>query len=226
MNDLSLKGVARRYEGITGGFNVINDIFGTSSITGTASLRSRLESMAREEHSFSKSECIFGWTAAFEQTWTHIRIRIRLNPDADVSAATVNTLMTRWANGIQTIWTHRWGCGHSGELTCRLSFEAVWVNTNQHHTVRVNTGTKCTDEDGNPTRCGTNMGRWHTADPGSTAAHEFGHMHGLVDEYTDDDCPDRDPVNTRTVMDNNSNNVPARMMTLLADNIGSTVVSI
>ncbi len=53
------------------------------------------------------------------------------------------------------------------------------------------------------------------------AAHEYGHMHGLVDEYTDINCPSRSPVNTGTVMDNNSNNVPARMMIRFANNIGA-----
>lgn len=215
MNDLSLKGVARRYGGITGGFSVVQDVFGVSSITGSRSLRSKLESMARQGHSFSVSECIYGWTAAFEQTWTHIRIRIRLNPDAGISNAAMNTLRTTWRNGIENTWSHRWGCGRSGELTCRLSFEVQWVTTNQHHTVRVRPG---------PAR--SNMTTWDTNDTGGVAAHEYGHMHGLVDEYVDGNCPGRSPVNTGTVMDNNSNNVPARMMTRFANNIGSNVVSI
>lgn len=215
MNDLSLKGVARKYGGVTGGFSVVKDIFGVSSITGSTSLRSKLESMAWEEHSFSVSECIYGWTAAFEQTWAHLRIRIRLNPDAGISNATMNTLRTTWRNGIENTWSHRWGCGRSGELTCRLSFEVQWVTTNQHHTVRVRTG---------PAR--SNMITWDTLDTGGVAAHEFGHMLGLVDEYVDANCPGRSPVNTGTVMDNNSNNVPARMMTRFASNIGSNVVAI
>ena len=215
MNDLSLKGVARRYGGITSGFSVVKDIFGVSSIVGSVSLRSKLESMAREEQSFSMSECIFGWTAAFEQTWTHIRIRNRLNPDAGISAATMNTLRTTWQNGIVNTWSDRWGCGHSGELTCPLTFEVLWVATNQHHTVRVRPGP-----------AGTNMTTWDTMDTGAVAAHEYGHMHGLVDEYVDARCPGRSPVNTGTVMDNNSNNVPNRMMTRFANNIGSNVVAI
>ncbi len=215
MNDLSLKGIVREYGGITGGFSVVDDIFGVSDITGSVSLRSKLESMAREEHSFSKSECIYDWTAAFEQTWTHIRIRIRLNPDSGISAATMDTLRTAWQNEIQNIWCHRRGCGRSGELTCRLSFVVQWVTTNQHHTVRVRPGP-----------APTNMTTWDTQDAGSVAAHEFGHMLGLVDEYAAADCPDRSPVNTGTVMDNNSNVVPSRMMTRFANNIGSNVVSI
>lgn len=215
MNDLSLKGVARRYGGITSGFSVVRDIFGVSSITGSVSLRSKLESMARQQHSFSRSECIFGWTAAFEQTWTHIRIRIELNPDAGILAATMNALRTTWENGIENTWSDQWGCGHSGELTCPLTFEVQWVTTNQHHTVRVRPG---------PER--TNMTTWDTMDTGGVAAHEYGHMLGLVDEYVDADCPDRSPVNTGTVMDNNSANVPDRMMMRFANNIGSNVVAI
>jgi hypothetical protein len=216
MNDLSLKGVARQYGGISGGFSVINDVFGASTITGTQSLRTRLESMASEEHSFSVSECVFDWTAAFEQTWTHIEIRIRLNPDAGISNATMNTLRTTWENGIENTWTHRWGCARSGELPCRLSFDVRWINSGQHHTVRVRPG---------PDR--SNMTTWDTSDTGGVAAHEFGHMLGHVDEYPEDPpCPDRSPVNTGTVMDNNSNNVPSRLMNRFANNIGSNVVGI
>lgn len=227
MSNLSLKGIARKYGGITGGFSVVSNIFGISSISGSESLRVKLESMAQEEFSFSVSECIFGWTAAFEQTWTHIRVRIRLNPDADISAATMNTLRTTWQNGIESIWSNQWGCGRSGELTCALTFEVLWVNTDQHHTVRVNAGTKCFNAMGNPMRCPTNKGRWHTNDSGNVAAHEFGHMLGHPDEYTDSDCPGRNPVNTGTVMDNNSANVPATLMTTpFANNIGSNIVAI
>jgi hypothetical protein len=214
MNDLSLKGIARRYGGITGGFSVKNDIFGGPS-TGTQSLRSKLESMARQQFSLDVAECIYGWTARFEQTWTHIIVRIRLNPDAGISDATMNTLRTTWQNGIQNTWSNQWGCGRSGELTCRLTFEVQWVNTNQHHTVRVRPG---------PDR--SNMTTWDTNDTGAVAAHEFGHMVGHPDEYTDSNCPNRSPVNTGTIMDNNSNNVPARLMTTFANNIDSSVVAI
>ncbi len=213
MVDLSVKGVARRYAGTAGNFAVVGTLVG--SFTGRASLRSHMEEMARTQHSFGMSECIYGWTASFEQTWTTIRIRIRLNPDAGISDATMNTLRNTWRNGIETTWSDQWGCARTGELTCRLQFHVDWVNSNQHHTVRVRPG---------PER--SNMTTWDTADTGGVAAHEYGHMLGLVDEYPDSNCPDRDPVSTGTVMHNNSANVPARMMTRFANNIDSIVVGV
>jgi hypothetical protein len=56
-------------------------------------------------------------------------------------------------------------------------------------------------------------------------AHVFGHLIENKDEYrADDECRGRDSINTGTVMDNNTDNVPARMMTCFANDIGSNVV--
>lgn len=210
---ISVRGVARRYRGVNGGFSVRQRIVGAAS--GNTSLRSRLSALCRQQHSFSVSECIFGWTAAFEQEWSHIRIRVRLNPDAGIPTATMNTLRTTWANGFRTTWSNRWGCGHVGERTCPFTFEVQWVTSGQHHAVRVRQGNFRSD-----------MATWDTSDNGGTAAHECGHMMGLVDEYADATCPNRSPVNTGTVMDNNSANVPSRLLTRFASNVGSNVVAI
>jgi hypothetical protein len=66
---------------------------------------------------------------------------------------------------------------------------------------------------------------WDTQDTGGVAAHEGGHMLGLIDEYRDASCPNRSPVDTGTVMDDNSANVPNRLLTRFATNLGSNVVA-
>lgn len=208
---VSLRGTARRFENRTGALSVRNVFFGGGA--GARLLHGRLEGSARREISFAVSECIFAWTARYEQTWSHVRIRIQLNPDAGISAETMATLRQTWATGIRNKWSNRFAIGRRGESPCMLTFDVDFVTSNAHHVVQVRVGP-------GP----TNMTLWHTTDSGDVAAHEFGHMHGNPDEYTAAACPNRSPVNTGTVMDTNSDVVPQRLMERLATNVGSNIV--
>jgi hypothetical protein len=148
-----------------------------------------------QEISFSVSECIYGWTARFRQEGTNIIIRIRLAPDDDVTSSEVENLKKRWKKGIEDKWSYRFSCCRRPNCAnqCALTFIVQWVESNEHHRVRIKRS---------PGR--SNMTTWHTGDSGNVASHEFGHMLGHPDEYADSDCPDRSPVNTGTVMDDNT----------------------
>jgi hypothetical protein len=151
---------------------------------------------AAQEVSFSVAECTFGWTAAFRQQGTHIMARIRLNPDADVSASLLEDVKQRWKLGIENKWSYRFACCQRPGCTsaCDLTFEVQWVDANPHLTVRVMRGGGR-----------SNLGLWHTDDSGDVASHEFGHLLGHPDEYSEPSiCPNRNPVNTGTVMDDNT----------------------
>jgi hypothetical protein len=164
-----------------------------------------------QEISFSVSECIFGWTAAFSQQGTNITARIQLNPDADVSSSLLDEVKQRWKQGIENKWSYRFGCcGRPGCTSpCALTFQVEWVTARPHLQVRVKKGGGR-----------SNLGLWHTDDSGDVASHEFGHLLGHPDEYSEPDvCPDRSPVNTGTVMDDNTE-VVERLCRPFCDRLG------
>jgi len=148
-----------------------------------------------QEVSFYVTECVYGWTAAFRQKGTHITARIKLNPDSDVSSSLLAKVKERWKKGIENKWSYRFSCCERPNCTsaCALTFEVQWVTGNEHLAVRVKKGSGR-----------SNLGLWHTNDSGDVASHEFGHLLGHEDEYSDPGCPNRSPVNTGTVMDDNT----------------------
>ena len=150
---------------------------------------------ATQEVSFRVNECTFDWTAAFRQEGTHITARIQLNPDSNVSSSLLDEVKERWKRGIENKWSYRFACCRRPGCTsaCALTFEVQWVTSNPHLTVRVK------KDSGR-----TNLGLWHTNDSGDVASHEFGHLLGHPDEYQVSNCPSRSPVNTGTVMDDNT----------------------
>lgn len=238
MVDLSIKGIARKYLGISGNFSVLTDVLRLSHTNGSRSLRSSLESLARhEERGTRQEECISPFslsgeieyyyrkfTVAFEQTWTHIRVRIKLINDAAISDDALNALKNTWSKGIQNIWNNKWGCALPGESTCRLTFEIQYVTENEHRTVFVVPGVVSLTS-GKIVRA--NTGKWHTFMSGDTAAHEYGHYIGHGDHYIEEDvCKGRKIEFPGSVMDNNSDNVPSGLVAHLANNIGSNIVSI
>jgi hypothetical protein len=209
---VSIRGVARRFLNRTGTLSIRDDFF--DGAEGSKTLRPRAESLARQEIHYRFAECIYGAIARYEQTWSHVYVRIELKPDAGIPDVTMATLQTTWENAIEDIWSNRWCIGRAGEIACPLTFDVEWVTHHPHHTVRVRVGSLPTNE-----------ALWDTEDGAGVVAHEFGHMLGHPDEYVDSNCPDRDPVNTETIMDRRGEDVPARLMQRLADNVGSNVVS-
>jgi hypothetical protein len=155
---------------------------------------------ARSEVSFQASECIYGWQAAYAIAETactlQVTVRIRLNPDADVTAAELAGLQATWEQGIEQRWSNRFEIiRSSGDCACSryaVTFDVQFVTSNEHHTVRVRRG---------PAR--SNMTTWDTADDAGAASHEFGHMLGLPDEYADPSCPDRVVATDNSIMRTN-----------------------
>lgn len=165
--------------------------------------------MAPNEFSESKSECIYGWTSAYRadhntrECMLTVTLRIRLNPDSDVSAADLANARTRWENAIERNWTGQFNLVLT-DGTCRCEMYTVvvdvqFVNSNEHHTVRVRAGSGR-----------ANMTNWFVEDSGATAAHEAGHMFGNIDEYVDSECPGRTITSDNSLMQTLAGDVKER----------------
>ena len=154
--------------------------------------------LATNERSFQLEECIFGWDAGYrieeDNCELKITMRIRLNPDADVTQAQIDERTNIWKTGIESIWSGQYLIERTdGECICEIynvTVEVLWVDSNEHHTVDVRVG---------PDGSFSNL--WDTADDEYTAAHEFGHLLGFVDEYYDIRCPDRDLSDDNSIME-------------------------
>jgi len=139
MGDLSIKGIIRRYKDRNSPFS-LKDVLGVG-INSIDSLRSILEPLATEEHSFHYEEDCqnkkFGGDAKFLQIWTHIIVRISFTFDDDVSAQMMADLIGRCGPIIQNTWSNKWGCTSPGECDCRLTFEVQWLSDKPHHTINI-----------------------------------------------------------------------------------------
>lgn len=135
------------------------------------------------------------WRAKFQQTWTHIVVRIRVIWLAD--ASNQSRKLDLWKEQIETTWSYRWGCRRAGIIDCPFTFEVQWLEgegQEEHHLLLF-----VTDE----------MDRaayfwWDNQGAAWPAVHEFGHIIGLADEYVEDGypCPGRDDPNDPSVRGN------------------------
>lgn len=154
--------------------------------------------LAPNEVSESRSECIYGWTAAFRITEEkecvlQIVVRIRLQPDADVTQQQLQNAQATWEPAIERAWSGRFRIRRKdGDCPCeeyRVLVDVQWVTSGEHHVVQVHSGSGRAD-----------MGNWFITSTGGTAAHEFGHMLGNPDEYPDPACPNRNVTNDNSIM--------------------------
>jgi len=212
---LSLKGILRDNLGIVPGNFTIRTLLLPGDLDDPMSVRAALETFASNERKYARDETPYHWTARYEQTWTHIRVRVELKPkNQDAEQALNGGLKSTWKSAIESAWNGRYWARAGGELPCPLTFEVIWVESDSHHKVKV--------EAVEPGETGprSNMTNWDTADPGATAAHEYGHMIGKFDEYRGGGEENREHLGTGTIMDTKLAIFAPRQFTRLVQDLG------
>jgi hypothetical protein len=151
----------------------------------------------------SRSECIFGWTAAYHieerrNCELHVELRIRLVADKGVSATDITNVQALWEPAIEQAWSNRFPLvRRTGDCECErysLTVDVRWVQSGEHHTVTVHAGSGRAD-----------MLNWFVNSSGGTSAHEAGHMFGNIDEYTEPRCPNRTVTSDGSIMQDSQN---------------------
>lgn len=121
---------------------------------------------------------IYGWNSSYDISFLNQDLIIDI--DIHLIGDDPGTLRDSWEQGIENIWSNAFDI-FDGTYLYDTVFNVDWVSSGADHTVNVASGTGR-----------TNMLTWYMDNPGGwpnsyhdeIAAHEFGHMFGLYDEYT------------------------------------------
>jgi hypothetical protein len=119
----------------------------------------------------------FGWQ--YQYDWEFLDQEMMISLDIDLIGDDPGNWVTIWEQGIEGIWSNRYNI-IDGSHTYPIVFDVNFVDENADHFVTVHS------ENGR-----SNMTNWYLDRPGGwdnsyhdeIAAHEFGHMLGLYDEY-------------------------------------------
>jgi hypothetical protein len=104
--ELSVRGISRRFRGITGSYSVKRDLF--SSTIGIGSLGSTLSSMSALSLSSSIPDCGTIIDQRYDQIWAHIVVRVKLNPQGvDHLPTPFAQWKSYWKMGIEAIWNRQ-----------------------------------------------------------------------------------------------------------------------
>lgn len=106
MADLSVKGICRRFLGLSGALAVRTDLF--AGVSGTVTLRSRLTSMSSLAVKSSILDCGTSIEQNYTQIWTHIIVRLKLvGHDVDNLPTPLERWKDYWKMGIEGIWNRQ-----------------------------------------------------------------------------------------------------------------------
>jgi hypothetical protein len=168
------------------------------------------------EHIRAEAEGDYGWSAAYLQEGTHVIVPIELIPEEGIGPDEMDEVRERWRKGILDAWSCGCECRTARDAKRTLTFEVDWVMPGKGRPRRPFDRTRKVPGFHRVWvrryQRRANLRVWGLNTSPQVAAHEFGHMLGLADEYEDPRCPGRYPVNTGTLMHVVGGRVDARLV--------------
>jgi hypothetical protein len=110
MDDFSVKGIARRFRGLTSPFRVRLDLISGAPGAGqdAGSLQSRLATMSGLSVTNLLHDCGATISQGYAQTWTHIVVRVRIDRRGLANLPTpIELWLDYWKMGIEGIWNRK-----------------------------------------------------------------------------------------------------------------------
>jgi hypothetical protein len=125
----------------------------------------------------------FEWRTKYEILYrrSELRIRVRIKLTGEPATAAHKKI---WRDGIANRWNGKFHIENDHRLA--LVFEPIFTDSNAHHKVKLHKPPIVREDSGNwyagPT-ANSDATKPPDTTTGDTAAHEFGHLVGLIDEY-------------------------------------------
>lgn len=131
------------------------------------------------------SDSPYGWWAKYEVSFVgtecRLNVKVRLVPDAGVSAADVARIQTQTTEAVTRMWDRRFIITDtSTHKHHALRVSITYVASGEHLAVNLHAGSG-----------GADLTNWFVNGAANSRAHEIGHQLGLKDEYIDARAPSR-----------------------------------
>ncbi len=151
------------------------------------------ETLTGRKQSSDKFSWPYGYDIALKDQAIQITVAINFVPAAGVNIPYLNQVKQTWEVGIESIWSNHFAVTLPSGLQFPIFVDAVFRGPDFHHDIIVRPG-----------KGGSDTLNWNITDTPAVAAHEFGHILGVYDEYTGGALsPKTNLVDTASIMTSN-----------------------
>ncbi len=151
------------------------------------------ETLTGRKQSSDKYSWPYGYDIALKNQTIRIIVAINFIPATGINIPYLNQVKQTWEAGIESTWSDRFAVTLPSGIQFPIIIDAIFRGPKFHHDIIVRPG-----KDGSDTL------NWNITDTPVVAAHEFGHILGVYDEYTGGAVsPETNRIDTTSIMTSN-----------------------